>query len=149
LEGRRELWRFLPPALPRELSILPGGQVLLFAADQRSYLDAATGRLLATFQRGEGSPCHSGSVPPPVVLTADGLVTSGGSPAQVLAPKLSTSALCVVSDDGRRVAFKDGDGTVHLWDLVGRKELVARGAPDASQILFTSHGLALIRARAI
>jgi len=149
LEGRRELWRFQPPALPRELLVLPAGQVVLFANDQRTYLDAATGRMLATFRRGEVSPCVSGSVPPPVVLTAEGLVTSGASPAQMLAPKLSPSALCAVSDDGRRVAFKDGDGTVHLWDLVERKELVARGAPDASQILFTSHGLALIRARAI
>jgi hypothetical protein len=82
-------------------------------------------------------------------LTEEGLVTSGPGEHQVLAPKLDPKGHCTVSGDGQRVGFKDAAGTVHLWDLPGKRELAARGAPDASQLLFTAHGLAVVRARAI
>jgi len=67
----------------------------------------------------------------------------------VLAPQLEPRARCVVSADGVHVGFSDASGVVHLWNLRDRKEIARRDAPDASDLLFTSHGLAIVRARAI
>jgi len=89
-------------------------------------------------------------VPPPVVFTAEGLVTSGGPAGRLLlSPKLDATSLCTVSDGGQRVAFKDGNGVVHVWDPGRKAELSGRPVPDASELMFTAHGLAAIRARAI
>ena len=151
LDTGRELWRFQPTAPPEPtLTILPTGQVRLDVSDQRVYLDAATGRLVGSFLLGRVFPCWSGPVPPPVVFTADGLVTSGGpTEPLVLSPKLDPRALCSVSDDGQRVAFQDSNGVVHFWDLTRRQELANRPIPDASELIFTGHGLAVVRARAV
>ncbi len=150
LETGRELWRFQPSAAAEMPDFLPTGQIRLASRDQRVYLDAATGRLVGSFLQGEALPCWSGPVPPPVVLTAEGLVTSGGhTEPLVLSPKLDSRALCSVSDDGHRVAFQDGNGVVHFWDLTRREELASRPIPDAGELIFTAHGLAAIRARAI
>ncbi len=150
LETGRELWRFQPGAPAQRLTVLPTGQVALFVNEQQFYLDAASGGLIASFLRGGVSMCPSGPVPSPVVFTAEGLVTSGG-PAQrvVLSPKLDPRALCSVSNDGQRVAFQDSKGLVHFWDLTRKEELASRPIPDASELIFTAHGVAAIRARAI
>ena len=152
LDTGRELWRFQPAAPPTRTSsaILPTGQIQLNFGQQRVYLDAATGRVVGSFLLGEVLPCWSGPVPPPVVFTAEGLVTSGGpTEPLVLSPKLGPRALCSVSDDGQRVAFQDSNGVVRFWDLTRREELASRPIPDASELIFTAHGLAVIRARAI
>ena len=151
LDTGRELWRFQPAAPPAPtLAILPTGQIRLEVGDQRIYLDAATGRLVGSFSRFEVVPCRSGPVPPPVVFKADGLVTSGApTESLVLSPKLDLRALCSVSDDGQRVAFQDSNGVVHFWDLTRREELASRPIPDASDLVFTAHGLAVIRAGAV
>ena len=151
LDTGRELWRFQPPRLPQRLSlaILPTGQVRLDAFDRRFYLDAATGGLVGSFSSG-ALPCWSAPVPPPVVFSAEGLVTSGGTTEPlVLSPGLGPRAPCSVSDDGGRVAFKDDGGVVHLWDLVERQELGRWPLPDAADLLFTAHGLAVIRSHAV
>src|SRR5260370_15392099 len=109
LDTGRELWRFQPAAPPTRTSsaILPTGQIQLNFGQQRVYLDAATGRVVRSFLLGQVLPCWSGPVPPPVVFTADDLVTSGGpTEPLVLSPKLGPRALCSVSDDGQRVAFQ-------------------------------------------
>jgi WD40 repeat protein/tRNA A-37 threonylcarbamoyl transferase component Bud32 len=151
LETGRELWRFQPAAPPprTSLAILPTGQIQLNLGLRRVYLDAAAGRVVGSFSMGEAFPCWSGPVPPPVVFTAEGLVTSGATEPLVLSPKLGPKALCSVSDDGQRVAFQDSNGVVHFWDLTRRKELASRPIPDASELIFTGHGLAVIRTRAI
>jgi serine/threonine protein kinase/WD40 repeat protein len=149
LDGRREVWRFEPGTLPRDLAILPTKQVRLNLGERRVYLDAATGRLLASFVVGEATPCPSGPFPPPVLFRTDGLVTNGSTEPLRLSPTLDPHSPCAVSEDGQRVAFMDGTGVVHLWDLRGKVELASRQAPDTSEMLFTAHGLAVIRARAI
>src|SRR5260370_41590237 len=152
LDTGREWWRFQPatPLPGTSLAILPTGQIRLDYSDQRVYLDAATGRLVGSFLFPEGIPCWSGPVPPPVVFTAEGLVTSGGpTDSLVLAPKLRRAAPCSVSVDGPRLAFHASNGVVHIWDVSQRQELASRPIPDASDLIFTAHGLAVIRSRVI
>ena len=150
LDSGRELWRFRLDARGQAWAILPTGQIRLQVGDQRIYLDAATGRLIGSFLRNRGSPCKSGPVPPPVVFTAEGLVTSGGSTEPVvLSQKLDDRSLCSVSDDGQGVAFQDSNRVVHMWDLTKRQELASRPIPDASDLIFTAHGLAVIRSRTV
>ncbi len=151
LDTGRELWRFQSAAQTQTLSFLPTGQIRFeVAGNQRVYLDAATGRLVGSFSLREAYPCRSGPVPPPVAFTAKGLVTSGGATEPlVLSPELGPGVLCSVSDDGQRVAFQDSNGVVHLWDLTRREELANRHISDASDLIFTAHGLAVVRARAI
>src|SRR6266851_5784601 len=151
LDTGRELWRFQSAAQTQTLSFLPTGQIRFdVARNQRVYLDAATGRLVGSFSFVEFFPCRSGPVPPPVAFTAKGLVTSGGATEPlVLSPELGPGVLCSVSDDGQRVAFQDSNGVVHLWDLTRREELANRHISDASDLIFTAHGLAVVRARAI
>jgi serine/threonine protein kinase/WD40 repeat protein len=52
---------------------------------------------------------------------------------------------CAISQDGNRLAVRDLQGTVRLWDLDARREITSRPAPDAQDIVFTAHGVALIR----
>src|SRR6266446_120137 len=150
LESGRELWRFQPSGAPPRVTIHPTGQVRLAVSEKEFHLDGATGRLLGSFTQGHGSPCWSESVPAPVVITPEGLVTTGPSGETVLlSPKLDPRAPCAVSSDGRRVAFHDSGGIARLWDLGGRTEVTSRTMPDAREGMFTAHGVAVIRARSI
>jgi len=148
LESGRELWRFEYTPSSGFPAIQPTGEVRLGNGLDRTYLDAATGKPLATFGVGDASPCPSSPFPPPVLFKAEGLVTSGPGPV-LLAPRLDPRSPCVVSADDQRAAFRDAAGIVHLWDLHERRELASRDAPDASDLLFTAHGLAVVRANAI
>jgi hypothetical protein len=149
LEGGRELWRFQPFAFSQRAAFLATGQVHLGLGERWIYLDGATGRQLASLARGRSSPCLSGSVPPPVVFTAQGLVTTGPGEPVLLSAKVDPMTPCAVSNDGRRVAFHDSNAVVHLWDLTRPAELASWSAPDVSALLFTAHGLAVVRARSI
>ena len=114
--------------------------------DRQEFLDARTGRLVDSF---EGDlPCTFGP------LTRQALTDRAGQlhlyvngVEQHAAEPLAH--VCVVSDDLRQVAFRDESGTVHLWDLATAHELATRPAPDAEQILFTGHGLAVVRSRSV
>jgi tRNA A-37 threonylcarbamoyl transferase component Bud32/WD40 repeat protein len=149
LDGGRELWRFALSKPLGDVNVSPNGTVHLGLGETGFALDSATGRLLGTFVRGQDTPCDPGVQDPRVRFTAKGLVDTNGPEPVLLCPKLDPKSPCAVSADGRRVAFLEPTGVVHLWDLVERRELASRGAPDASQLLFTAHGLAILRARAV
>jgi len=149
LETGRELWRFEATPRPALTNIQATGEVRVDMGDNLAYLDGATGKLLGNFRVGDASPCTVSPFPPPVLLKPEGLVLSGPGEPVVLGPKLEPRAPCVVSPDGQRAAFRDAAGVVHLWDLPEGREVARRDAPDASDLLFTTHGLAVVRARAI
>src|SRR5260370_42540641 len=75
--------------------------------------------------------------------------SSGPTDSPALAPKCGPGAPCSVSGEGKRVAFQDSNGVVHIWDVSQRQELASRPIPDASDLIFTAHGLAVIRSRVI
>jgi serine/threonine protein kinase/WD40 repeat protein len=53
---------------------------------------------------------------------------------------------CAISPAGDRMAFRDRQGLVRLWDLEAGREVTSRPAPDAQEIDFTGHGVVLVRA---
>lgn len=106
-------------------------------------LDEATGRELFTWDGQKGKLCSRG--PPtrrvrlerPGILHIDGVE---GAPIEV-----ALRDPCAISDDGRRLAIRDVQGRVRVWDLDARREIDSRPAPDAEAIAFTAHGVALVR----
>src|SRR5262249_16487222 len=57
--------------------------------------------------------------------------------------------LCTVSPAGDQVAALDQKGTVRVWSLPALTQIAAHQAMDASQILFTAHGVAIVRSRSV
>jgi serine/threonine protein kinase/WD40 repeat protein len=149
LDSGKELWRFESTPRSQFTGIEGTGTVKVELGGSQTYLDAGTGELLGAFRSNEATPCPSSPFPPPALRKPEGLVSSGPGEPVMLAPKFSPEGHCVVSPDGQRIAFRDAAGVVHLWDLRERRELATRNAPDASKLLFTAHGLAVVRARAI
>jgi hypothetical protein len=160
LETGKELWRSELPSgaqaislRPRQLvamrSTSPGSPLLTLTG--RTFLDAASGRFLGSFDAVEGIPCSRTPFPPPVLVSSAGLIISPKEDAEstVLSATVDREYQCIVSDDGRQVAFDDSKGFIHLWGLVDRREVAARVSPDVREMIFTAHGLALIRPTSI
>jgi hypothetical protein len=80
----------------------------------RTILDAATGSVLASLDNAEGIPCSQSPPPPPVLVSSAGLVTAPGEGKQstVLSATVDRDSRCIVTDDGRQVAFDDAGGRV-------------------------------------
>jgi WD40 repeat protein/tRNA A-37 threonylcarbamoyl transferase component Bud32 len=147
LSSGQEVWRYRLPAKP-DYFTAADGQIMAIASGRRLYLDLEDGHLKAAFERSTGLPCNHGPLPPPVLRTAAGIVTNGGEEKPLV---LSSGGdfKCTVSNDARQVAFQSQDGVVHVWDLIERKELVSSLIPDASEMVFTAHGLAVVGTRAL
>jgi len=157
LETERELWRYPVAEPPSEHYGMAGnGQVHLRQRDLIVYLDAATGRKLAEFRPETGIPCGAPPLPAPALLvrTPDGLgdlivPEPGGGTRALMRGLQFYYSLCTVSPDGKQLAVQDRAGIVHVWDLPGRTERTTLSAPDASDLLFTAHGLAIVREQSI
>jgi serine/threonine protein kinase/WD40 repeat protein len=160
LESGKELWRTELPDGAQGISLRPRQLVTMASASPRhpllpntgrSVLDAATGSVLASLDNSEGIPCSRSPFPAPVLVSSAGLVTvpPAGETSTVLSATVDRESRCIVTDDGRQVAFDDARGLVHLWSLVDRREIGARVSPDVREIVFTAHGLALIRPTSI
>ena len=146
LESGLERWRHRASGSITDASFSPGGLVRVLEGGHLTYLDGTTGGPLETFDMTERYPCLSGP-PTRQVLVGRGTVTAPGPDGKERSWKVAIRPVCSVSPDGQRLAFRDLDGVVHVWDVEGRKELDTRSAPDASALFFTAHGLAAIRSR--
>ena len=148
LESGREQWRLQSPAPITDTRLLFGGLLRLWSPDRMLYFEGPTGRLVEAFDRANGIPCPWG---PPTrrVLLANGLVTATGPGTATVSWKAGARPVCAVSSDGGQLALQDLDGVVHLWSLTEGKELASRHAPDASDLLFTAHGLAAVRGQIV
>jgi len=153
----RELWRYQHAEPLSRLAVVPGGQVRLQLQSMVRYLDGATGRVLASFPRGQPAPCASASVPSRVVFTAPpagdwSLIVPrpSGEPLVLLRAMAGAGTpLCAVSPEGDRVAALDAAGVVHVWDLNQGVEVASRSAPNATELVFTAHGVAVVRGRTV
>jgi hypothetical protein len=155
LETEKEIWRSELPENTQAVGLLPNQLVVITSPSRgsplnsqsgRTMLDAATGRVLGEFDDTAG-PCWRSPFPPPVLVGPGGLVTADDQrPRQVLNTTVTRGDRCVVSDDGRQVALEDEEGSVHVWDLGDMRELRVLRVPDYRNMLFTAHGLAVVRA---
>jgi serine/threonine protein kinase/WD40 repeat protein len=148
LETRRESWRIQSPFPVADANLLPGGLVRVWSSDRVIYVDGPSGRQIDSFDRPGPIPC-SGGPPTRRALLDSGLVTATGPGMTTVSWKAGPRPLCVVSNDGNRLAVRDLDGVVHLWSLTEGKVLASRSMPDASDLLFTAHGLAAVRGRTV
>jgi WD40 repeat protein len=146
LDGERELWRHPLAGSADRLAVTHGLVKVAHSSDRIEFLDPGTGQTVDSF---EGLfPCEFG---PP---TRQALVDRGwhlhlyANGVEQRVVEIVVGA-CSVSADLRQVAFRDATGTVHLWDLATARELATRPAPDSEQLLFTRHGLAVVRPRSV
>jgi serine/threonine protein kinase/WD40 repeat protein len=159
LESGAELWRMEMPESASRVWFQPYRLVSMTSTtpgkasdpEQRTtVLDAVTGRVLGSFDYAVGHPCWRSPFPPPVLVSAAGLVTAReGTTPKILAPTVKRPWSCAVSEDGHRVAFDDSRGFVHVWSLDDDQEIGHRVASDVRDLLFTRHGVAVVRASTI
>ena len=159
VESGRELWRFEHEERLDRAAIVEDGEVRLVSPEAVRFLDGATGRLLGVLAPTD-LPCPQEPLTSRVRirLGADGfqqvIVSGDGGEPRVIPAKLRRSAtaltgLCSVSPAGDRVVLLDNDGRVRVWDVRSFQEIASRPAPDASGLLFTAHGIAVLRSRSI
>ncbi|HEY1417714.1 MAG TPA: protein kinase, partial [Myxococcaceae bacterium] len=89
-----------------------------------------------------GPPTRRGRIERPGVLHIDGMAER---------PRIEVALRdgCAISQKGDRLAVRDLQGVVRLWDLDRGEEIASRPAPDAQEIVFTAHGVALVRSGAL
>jgi tRNA A-37 threonylcarbamoyl transferase component Bud32 len=127
------------------------GLLSLRYLDHWEFRDGATGAMLASWPRGWGRPCE-GRFPPPASVHEGQLLWRGDEGAtRVLATDASTDELggegCVVSADGRQVAYLAKGWTTRLIEVEGGREL-GRAKNDLgwrTAPIFTPHGLVIFQ----
>ena len=159
VESGRELWRVEPAGRVDAVSLVAKGQVRVVTGRRSEFLDGATGEKLANLAEGD-LPCQREAAASRVRRRVDAagapevvVDTPGGEPRVLpLRMRRSSAAVngeCAVSPAGDRAAVLDTDGIVHVFDLAPFQEIARRPAPDAGRLLFTAHGLAVVRSRSI
>jgi tRNA A-37 threonylcarbamoyl transferase component Bud32/WD40 repeat protein len=122
-----------------EAELLPGGLLRVSLADGWVFHDAATGRELLRWPLSSGFPCP-GVFPPVATLNGSVLQLVAGATPRVLAS--DAFVRCVVSEDGRQLAYVDHVGKLHLISLDNGRELAASKLEFAYQSFqFSRHGL--------
>jgi serine/threonine protein kinase/WD40 repeat protein len=120
---------------------ITGGAVRVTFGHLTRVLDLITGQERFTSDLHEEWLCWSGLPTRRARISKGVLLVEGADPR----PEVALNAPCVISPRGDRLAFKDQGGIVRLWDMEAGRELTSRPAPDAQEIAFTAHGVALVR----
>ena len=128
---------------PMQTAGIHSGTVRLRYGKLLRVLDERTGAELYTLTGDREKLCKNGPstrrarIERPGVLRIEG---AEGPPVEV-----ALRDACAVSQDGNRIAIRDLQGVVRVWDLDARREITSRPAPDAQDMVFTAHGVALVR----
>jgi WD40 repeat protein len=128
---------------PIQSARITSGAVRLLSGHLVHIVDEHTGRELFTSDGDReklcrnGPPTRRGRIDRPGVLHVEG--------AEGPRIEVALRDACAISQEGDRLAIRDLQGVVHLWDLDARREITSRPAPDAQDIVFTAHGVALVR----
>jgi serine/threonine protein kinase/WD40 repeat protein len=138
----RALWT-APTEEPIKSARISGGSVRLSVGHFVRVLDERTGLERFSSDRDRERLCRVGPatrrarIDFPGVLKVEG-IEDPGIEVELRFP-------CAISPAGDRMAFRDRNGLVRLWDLEQRREITSRSAPDAQEIDFTGHGVAVVR----
>jgi WD40 repeat protein/tRNA A-37 threonylcarbamoyl transferase component Bud32 len=153
LENREEVARLYDVATGRTLwtaraeepinrARITGGAVRLMFGHVTRILDLPTGQERFVSDVNDEWLCWNGPPTRRARISKGLLRVEGAEDARL---EVYLYAPCVISPGGERLAFKDQGGVVRLWDLERARELTSRPAPDAQEIAFTGHGVALVR----
>jgi WD40 repeat protein len=128
---------------PIQRARITSGAIRLLSGHVNHILDEHTGKELFTVDGDRESLCRNGPATRRVRIQRPGVLYVEGAEG----PRIEVSARdpCAISGDGTRLAIRDLQGLVHLWDIDARREITSRPAPDAQDIVFTAHGVALVR----
>ena len=145
LESGRKLWSRDEDGISGS-ALFPGGQVGLSVPGGWGYFDGATGKPLQMFDRERGRPCR-GPYPTPVTVRGGKLIAWRADAAPLILAEDVTpvGAECAVSSDGGLTAYQDSSGSVHLFSLPDGRRVADRPAGGLVNLVFTRHGLVLVR----
>ena len=116
--------------------------------DSWLFLDGVTGNELGRLEYGfTGTRVCSGRYPTPVTVEGARLVArrEGQAPVTLATDVTSRSPWCATSDDSQQVAYIDSSGQVHLLSIASGRQLGQRSATGLRSLLFSSHGLVIVR----
>jgi serine/threonine protein kinase/WD40 repeat protein len=138
----RTLWT-APTQDPIKSARISGGSVRLGVGHLVRVLDERTGLERLSSDRDRERLCRVGPATRRARIDFPGVLRVEGIEHTGIEVELGTP--CAISSAGDQMAFRDRNGLVRLWDLEARREITSRSAPDAQEIDFTGHGVALVR----
>jgi serine/threonine protein kinase/WD40 repeat protein len=138
----RTLWT-APTEEPIKSARISGGSVRLNVGHLVRVLDERTGLERFSSDRDRERLCRVGPATRRARIDSPGVLRVEGINDPGIEVELRTP--CAISPAGDRMAFRDRNGLVRLWDLETRQEITSRSAPDTQEIDFTGHGVALVR----
>ena len=146
LDGGKVLWS-RDSELMNFARFLPGGKVRLTVPDGWAFFDALTGSELGRLDFASGERPCPGPYPTVVTVLGQRLIAKreGQAPRSLATDVTSSLPWCAVSDDGQRAAYVDLSGGVHLVAVDTGAKLGERPGTGVRALLFTSHGLVIVR----
>jgi serine/threonine protein kinase/WD40 repeat protein len=155
----RSLWT-AQMAEPIQRARITSGAIRLLSGHLYHILDEHTGQELFTSDEGREKLCKNGPATRRGRIEHQGVVHVEGAEGPRIdvlhvegaeGPRIEVYPrdACAISQDGARMAVRDLQGLVRLWDLDGRREVTSRPAPDAQDMVFTEHGVALVRSTSL
>ncbi|HET6984324.1 MAG TPA: hypothetical protein VFI53_19430, partial [Myxococcaceae bacterium] len=138
----RTLWT-VKREQPIPTAWIASGAVSIRAASVVRLVDERTGQELFAVDWNREKLCRNGPATRRVRIERPGVLRLEGMET----PRVEVAQRdpCALSPKADRLAFRDVQGVVRLWDLDAGRELTSRAAPDAQDIVFTAHGVALVR----
>jgi len=122
---------------------ITSGAIRLLSGHVHHVLDERTGQERFTSDPDRETLCGNGPPNRRPRIEHTGVVRLEGAEGPFTAAELGDP--CAVSEHGDRLAIRDLQGVVRLWDLDEGREITSRAAPDTEEIVFTAHGVALVR----
>src|SRR5262249_27018110 len=115
--------------------------------DGWAFFDAVTGSELGRFALATGERPCPGPFPVAVTILGQRLIVrrEGQTPLTVATDVTSKLPWCAVSNDGQQVAYVDMSGGVHLVASATGRKLGERAGGGLRALLFSSHGLVIVR----
>lgn len=146
LDGGKVLWHRDAETLGGS-AIFLSGEVRISRPNGWAFFDAATGRELSFWDRDNlGRPCDGPTRWQVGVLKVKLMARREGQPDLTLATDVTPyRPSCAVSEDGHQVAYRDAADNVHLLSLPDGRPLAERPGKGVRNLLFTRHGLILVR----
>ncbi|RPH72088.1 MAG: hypothetical protein EHM78_04695 [Myxococcaceae bacterium] len=122
---------------------ITSGAVRLSSGRLIRILDERTGQERFTSDPDRETLCRNGPPTRQGSIDRPGVLRVAGAEGPLIAAEIGDP--CAVSEPGDRLAIRDLHGVVRLRDLDEGRELTSRAAPDTQDIVFTAHGVALVR----
>ncbi|MGO9829206.1 MAG: hypothetical protein ACLPJH_03630 [Myxococcaceae bacterium] len=144
VESGKTLWTLSGEPV-QEALLLARGLLRLSRAGGWTFHDAATGHELLTWPRSLGYPCRGAFPPRTATLNGQLLHQEEAGGTRIVASDVRRGEDCVVSDDGRQVAYLDATDGLHLVALDDGHELARRKFEPLQSLGFSHHGLVVFR----